>query len=153
MTTYHLNLAVERFEPSTPDGQDGTSTTVARVNGEFDDPAMVATHLWAVADRLDPPKPVLRRREDGPVPRGLEQAARLAGIADAVPVQPWMRRQAGTGCAGGACDEAHTYEVGCLLRSAPSADEPRRARITPDGCGPEHTFTGSCHLAVPGRPD
>jgi hypothetical protein len=29
----------------------------------------------------------------------------------------------------------------------------RRTRITPDGCGPEHTFTGSCAYAQRGRTD
>jgi hypothetical protein len=54
MTTYHLNLTVGRFESDTP------GTVVARVNGEFDDPAMAASHLRAVADRLDPPRSAYR---------------------------------------------------------------------------------------------
>jgi hypothetical protein len=89
MTTYHLNLTVEQFEPSTPDGQDGTSVTVARVNGEFDDPAMAASHLRAVADRLDPPKPPRPAYRRPPAGTGITRAAVERGVRPVVePMYP-----------------------------------------------------------------
>lgn len=76
-----------------PAGSGPVETSLVRASTP--DPTVAAATLRAVADRLDPPRPAYRRGDH-------------------------LRAAAGTRCAGDACNEGHTYRIGCLRAPAPN---------------------------------
>lgn len=170
MTTYHLAVSEQT---------DTAVHMLAELNTA--DPVVAAATLRAVADRFDPPKPprpVTRGRSgpidfDDPALEGavvrvsrdaMGRAARrpkttLTDEPDPVvlsttlpPVEPWMRRQAGE------VPPPVTSTRDVRITGGPLAGMFQRrtgdgtdVRLTPDGCGPDHTFTGSCALTPPHR--
>lgn len=188
MTTYRLKLTSREAD-----------LTPGRIlaDGTTEDPAVMAATLRAVADQLDPPKPVRPAYRSAADRReAADQRFRegLAGYGDdqATPGRALMPAEIDAMVCPDCTDERHTYERGrCALKppwngvavvddpgarmDAPDAvltpkvanavrkvsrdvldraramEPVRRTRITPDGCGPEHTFTGSCALTPPHR--
>lgn len=157
MTTYNLNLTLN-------EGPIGSSVSRVLASLTSDEPEVMAATLRALADRLDPPKPVTRPRLGDALDAVRSQGVTVRYTDDEPPTYvhtpecntlhdgpepcpPPRRIGTRVGTRIGACDQpGHGDDCKC-----PKATKrPRGSRITTDGCGPEHTFTGSCHLTPPG---
>jgi hypothetical protein len=171
VTTYHLSLNQAENPPVDVAGPPVARPSRVLASLVTEDAGTMAATLRALADRLDPPGPVWRDGAvalDPPHLRKAEPAYRDRFQPEGYekpPVEPWMRRQAAPMYAHDPeCNTLHDGPDPCpppvtIEALTPAAAEAvarvdaDRRRITPDGCGPEHTFTGSCAYARQGRPD
>lgn len=149
MTTYNLTLTLN-------EGPIGSSTSRILASLTSDEPEVMAATLRALADRLDPPKPprpahrgagrdaegfplVHRRGATGLIDFD-DPALRGAVVHRSTNIPVTGKPHAGT------CDEPQPLVDVADPPPVLRKERPRGSQITADGCGPEHTFTGSCAL-------